>query len=106
MDRVLTMTQTHDFAFGGFGRDLQWGREGVPLDDQRMVPRRFEWIWQTPEHAVPIVLDRRGFPVHQAIRPHHIAPEDVADALVAEADAQQWRGRTEAPDHVIRDACF
>src|SRR4051794_26061126 len=71
-----------------------------------MVPRRFEWIWQASEHPVPVVLDRRGLAVHQPIRANHIAAENMADALVAEADTQQRRRWAEAPDHVIGNTRF
>ena len=42
--------------------------------------------------------------MHQAVRADHVAAEDVADALVPEADAEQRRVRAEAPDDVIGNA--
>ena len=42
--------------------------------------------------------------MHQPIRAHHLAAEDIADALVPQADAEQGSRCAEGADHVIGNA--
>ena len=42
--------------------------------------------------------------MHDAVVADHLAAEDVADALVPQANAQHRHGRREAADHVVGDA--
>ena len=58
------------------------------VDDQRVVAGGLERVGQAGEHAAAVVADQRGLAVHDLGRPHHVAAEDLADALVAEADAE------------------
>ena len=61
------------------------------LHEQRVVARGVEGIGQAGEDAGAVVVDRRGLAVHEPVRADDIAAEDVADALVAEADAEKRR---------------
>ena len=51
-------------------------------------------------------MDHRGLAVHDPVGPHDLGAEGVADALVAEADAEDRDRRGEPLDHGVRDAGF
>ena len=66
----------------------------VGVDDERVVPRGLEHLGQVLEHAAPVVVDRRRLAVHDLGRAHDPPAEDLADALVAEADAEDRQALT------------
>src|SRR2546421_7120366 len=68
VDREFAVPQTHDLAFGRFGRDLERIWEGLAVHDQRMIAGRFEGIGQIFEDASALMLNGRSFPMHQARR--------------------------------------
>ena len=59
---------------------------------------------QPVEEALPVVMDLRGLAVHEVGRSDDVAPEDLADALVAEADAQDRELAGQGADGVQRHA--
>ena len=63
------------------------------VDDQRVVAGGLERVGQAGEHALAVVADQRGLAVHDLRGPHHLPAEDLADALVAEADAEHGHRR-------------
>jgi hypothetical protein len=64
-------------------------RAALALDRQRVVAHHGERIGQAGEHALALVMHGRGLAVHQLLGMHDLAAEGRADALVAEADAEQ-----------------
>src|SRR5262249_55476424 len=52
----------------------------------------------------PVVVDERAFAVHQSVGVDDPAAERRADALMAEAHAQERQPRPKAADHLDRDA--
>ncbi len=89
VDGILPMADAHDFAFGGVGVDDERVGHGGGIDDERMVARGFEGAGEIGEDAGVVVEDGRGFAVHEASRADDGAAVNVADALVAEADAEE-----------------
>ena len=59
-----------------------------PVDHQRVVAGGLERLGQAGEHAGAVVADQRRLAVHDLRGPHDLAAEDLADALVAEAHAE------------------
>src|SRR5690606_35094578 len=109
VDRVLAVAQAHDRLVAAVGivrpgRDLEAVREAVGRDHQRMVARGLEAVGQPGEHACPGVADGRGLAVHDPAGAHHAAAVGLADGLVAEADAEDRRGRPQPRDHLQRHA--
>ena len=102
LDRQLAVAQAHHDAVVGLGRDLQHVGHRLPLHDQRVVAGRLERARQTLEHAGVVVSDERGLAVHDLRRPHDLAAEDLADALVAEAHAEDRDPPGEGADHLVR----
>src|SRR5262245_42251362 len=101
---IARMPHGHDFAvFGGRG-DVQVGREAGARDHERVVATRLEWAGEAGEDAAAVVLDARGLPVHGTVRAHDPGAVGGSDALMPQADSQDWRRGTEAPDDVDRDA--
>src|SRR5690349_20563444 len=87
LDVELAMAHAHDFAVLGPRGKFQTGRNARPLDGERMVARRLEWIRQPLKHALRGVLNQRGLAVHNLPRAHDLAAECLADRLMAETDA-------------------
>src|SRR5260221_804888 len=84
VDGMLGVTNAHDFALIGFGRDLQERREAIALDDEGMVARRQKRVGHAFKEALAVVLDGRGLAVHHPIIHHHAGAESVPDALVTD----------------------
>ena len=106
-DGVLFVADAHDFAFGfGFGGDLEGVGHGVAFDEERMIAGGVEGVGHAGEEVVAVVVDGRGFAVHEAVGADDFAAEDVAHALVAEADAEGGDVRAESFDDVVGQAGF
>ncbi len=93
VDRQRPMPHGHDFLPPGTvcrpGRDLQHRRHAQGRNDQRVIAHDRQRCRQALEHTNLPVLDVARLAVHQSIGPHDLAPERLADRLVAEADAKQ-----------------
>src|SRR5690606_13623269 len=63
-------------------------RQVVTAYHQRVVAGDGEGIGQAGEYSLITVIHRTGLAVHGLAGTHHLAAEGLADALVAEADAQ------------------
>ena len=98
--------EAHDFAFGGFGGDFEAGGEGFAFDDEGVVAGGFEGAGEAGEDILAGVEDGRGFAVHEARGADDFAAEDLADALVAEADSEDGDFSAEFADGVATDAGF
>ena len=86
------MLHGHDFITIGLVpapcRDEQIRWQGLPLDDERVIPHRREGRRDALEQLIVLVDDRARLAVHQPVRLHDLPPERLADCLVAEADAE------------------
>src|SRR5213082_2873598 len=71
-----------------------------------MIARRDERVREPREQAAAVVADRRGLAVHLCLRARDGGAERLPDRLVAEADAEDRRGRAEAPDHLDGDPAW
>src|SRR5262245_8949025 len=88
MHGVALVLQTHDDAVACLRRDLQRVGQAGALDHERMVARGGEVLRDAGEHAFTGVMHLRQFAVHQGRRTHDPAAIDLADGLMAEADAE------------------
>src|SRR5690606_6404341 len=108
LDRMRAVAQAHDLleravlVFGP-GGDLEAAGQRVALDHQRVVARGLVAVGQSREHALSGVPDRRGLAVHDPPGAHHPAAVGLADALVAQAHAQDRDPRPQRLDHRDRD---
>ena len=99
------MAQAHDDAVVGLGGDLEHVGHRGPVDDERVVAGGLERVGQPGEHAGVVVADQRGLAVHDLGRPHDVAAEHLADALVAEAHAEAPGARpAKCADDLVRQA--
>src|SRR6266404_2019612 len=103
VNRELAMLQSHHFAFGRLGRDLEAIWQSFTPDDEGMITRRFEWIRKVREHTAVMMLHGRSLAVHQSRRLNNLAAEHRADALMAETNAKDRRSRTESANHFVAD---
>ena len=86
---VVLVLQAHDDAVFGFGGDIQRIRQAVPFHNQGMVARGRERGRQVFEHAFSCVQDVGDFAVHGRGCADDPAAENLADALMAETDAEK-----------------
>ena len=103
LHQVLPVPQPHDLALVGLRGDLQPAGKRLPPHDERVVPSGLERIGKVLEDRLPVVVDHRGLPVHQAGGADHLAAEDVPDALVPETDPEQRDAAGEPRDHLVGD---
>jgi geranylgeranyl diphosphate synthase type I len=88
LDVELAVAQPHDEPVRGLGGDAQDIGDGRPIDDERVIARRVERDGEPLEHALLAVIDGGRLAVHEHRRTHHVAPVQLTDALVSEADAE------------------
>jgi len=90
------VAHTHDLAVFGGGRDVQaLGQRGA-LDGQRVVADHGELPGQTGKHTLLVGGDDAGLAMHLLLSADHLAPQGGADALVAQAHAQDGQLAREA----------
>ena len=105
VNRHRAMPQAHHQpVFLGARRHLEIRGQRLLADDQRVIAAGLKRCGQAGEHALAVVLDRRGLAVNRQRRANHLAAEGEADRLVAEAHAEQRHPRAELLDHVERHA--
>ena len=102
-DVVGAMTESHDEAVGRLGGDLEIVGDGGPVDDQRVVPRGFQWVGEPLEDTRIPVLDERGLAVHDVGGPYHRSAEHFSDALMTEADPEERALSDGVADQVVAD---
>ena len=102
LDRVAAVAQGHDQALGGLPGHLQHLGEAVALHHQGVVAGGGERCRQPGQHPGPLVVDGRGLAVDQLGSAADPGPVDVADDLVAEADAEDGQRVPEVADDVDR----
>src|SRR5947209_5074463 len=88
VERPLAMLQSHDDAVRRLGGDGQAVGPARAVDDEGMVARRLERVGQPGEDAAAAVAYGAQLAVHRPGGAHDLAAEDLADDLVAEADAE------------------
>ena len=103
-DGELTMADSHDFFFLGFGCDFEAIGDGFAADDEGVVSGCCERAGQSFEQAFAVVIDRGGFAMHHAVIDDDIPTKYVADALMAEANPEERDSGAEGSNDVVRKA--
>src|SRR5204863_5405236 len=96
--------ESHQLVLRGPRHDLEYVGERLALDDQRVITRGLERVVETGEEPAALVEYRARLAVHEPWRPHHLAAADLAERLVAEADAEDGHVAGERADRVLGDA--
>src|SRR5690606_33851058 len=104
VERERAVLQAHDDAVAGRGGDLETIGQGLWPDGERVVAGRLEAGIEAAEQARASVIDPAGFAVHQLGRAHDLAAHRLADGLMAETDAEDWRRVLEPLDEGEADA--
>ena len=105
VQRPGAMPHAHDFAFVGPGADDEIGIvERLAADNEAVIARRLERIGQAAKNTLVIVMNGRSLAVHDAFVAHHFAAENVADALMSQANAEDRHVGGEAAQHLVGDA--
>ena len=98
------VADAHNQPVVGPGGYFQAVGQGFGVDDQAVVADGLKGVGQAGEYALAVVVDRGGFAVPDFAGPVHGGAVGVADALVAQADAQHRQPRPEMADDVVGDA--
>src|SRR5262245_39168539 len=96
-DRMTAMRQSHDLAFLAFRCDYKIFGQIALGNDQGVVACRPQWIWQSGKDTAAGMPDHRRLAMHRPPGANDPAAKGLAYALMAEADAENWNGRSEAP---------
>src|ERR1700730_726508 len=100
------MAGTHDDAVVGFCSDSELAREGLALDDERVIAGGGEGVREIAENTFAVVVDRAGLAVEQLRRPDDFSAESRADGLVAQADAQNGEFSSQTLNQLYGDSSF
>ena len=73
---------------GAAGGDDKLGRERRRVNHQRVIAGHRQGIIQPLKHPFAVMLDKRGFAMHDLGRPHDSRAKRLGDRLVPETDAQ------------------
>ena len=98
------MPDSHDLAFGGFGRDLEAIGTGVALNQQGVVARPGEALGESREYIGILMRDRRGFTVHELVSSHDLTAKMLGNGLMSQAHAEKRNFTGELSDHAQRYA--
>src|SRR5438552_11790192 len=85
--RVPDVAQYHYRSVVCPRRDNEVRRNARPFDDQRVVARRLERFAHAGQHTRVVVVDPRRLAVRRFVA-DHLSAEDLPDALMAQAHAQ------------------
>ena len=97
----LAVPQPHHRAVVGLGRHLEHVGQRRTIDDERVVSRGFERVWQAFEHTGAVVADQRCLAVHHLARPDDLAAERLPDALMTEANAEHRPAPGDVRDDLV-----
>lgn len=98
------VAQAHDFAFGGLGGDFKTVGHAFFFDEEGVVAGGGESLRHVFEDIGALMLDGRGFAVHQSVSAHDLATEVLADGLAAETDAKDGSLTRKGSDHFHGDS--
>ncbi|AMA59846.1 hypothetical protein BCCGELA001_28695 [Bradyrhizobium sp. CCGE-LA001] len=88
---LITMRKGHDLAiFRTRGHHEIWRASLAELNDKRMVAADAKRGRQSCEKPPPVMSYMRGMPMHGTTCAHDASAENAPDALVSEADAENW----------------
>ena len=104
LERIAFVPDAHDFILIGPGDDFEICRQGTGFDDQAVIARRLEGVRQSSVNTAAVMMDPRGFAVHDSIGPHHLRTKGMTDTLMAQADAKQGNPGGEPRDDFVRDS--
>ena len=92
------MAYAHYFASFGPCGYFQGIRKALSLNDKRMIAGGGKRVWQPAKYPRAGVKNGRGFTMHDLFRMDDLAAESLANALMAEAHAQDRDLSSEAFD--------
>src|SRR5262249_11338239 len=104
VDRKATVRQAHHQAIVGLGSNRKVVGNVVAIDHERMIARRAERPVDAAEYAGAFVLHLGKLAVHRRPGADHVAPERLADRLMAEADPEDRNGWRRLGNEVETDA--
>ena len=103
VDGVVAVADGHHHAAVGVRGDVQYIGHGLGRGAQRVVADRRERTRQTFKDARPVVVDLRGFAMHQLGSARDHAAEGFGDRLVSKAHTENRDRRSQRADELYRD---
>src|SRR4029079_9790227 len=104
LDRQRPVAHTHDDAALATGAHLQYGRQAIAPNRQRVVTRRLNGRVDAGEYAAPIVRDPRHLPVQDLTRALDHTAKHLPDALMPQAHTENRYLTGEVADGFFADA--
>ena len=99
------VADAHDLPFGRPRGDFEVRvLKRLAPNDEAVIAGGVERVRQAGEDPSAVVVDGGHLAVHDPGIADHLAAERMADALMAEADAERRHGRGKAAENVIRHA--
>lgn len=99
--RMLTVFDPHDLTAVGPGDDLEIFRDRRALDDQRMIAGRLKRIFNPLKKRVLGMVDHGSLTMHDPAGPDNVASENMAEALMSQANTEDRKFPAESPDDVV-----
>lgn len=103
VDREFFVSKSHDFSLFGFCGNLKTVGKSVTLNDERVVSRRFKGGGYSGKEPLSIVIHGRSLSMHEPIRSHDIAAENLANALMPQANAEERQFARKLADDFATD---
>ncbi len=100
------MADAHNFFVVGPTADFKFRGQSALLDNEAVVARGGEGVGHAGVDRFAVVVDLVGFAVHEAFGANDFGAGDEADALVAEADAENGEIGAELSDDVVGDTAL
>ena len=97
---VLIADAHHFIGVGSCGDDEAWGQAG-DLDGQGMIAHGAEGARDVCENPLAIVMDHGSLAVHTSVGPDDLCSEDLGNALVSEADPENWYSSGPVGDDIV-----
>src|SRR3972149_7634022 len=85
---VLLVAHAHDDAVLGPRGYLEHRRQGLALDNERMVARGLERVREPRKDRLSVVVDDRGLAVQEVRRGGHVPAEGLSPGLMPETHAE------------------
>src|SRR6516162_9799507 len=102
----FAMAECHNFSVIAFCGDFETHRQRTSLHNERVISAGLERRGQIGKETVPVMRNRRCLPMHQSRSAHDFSAICFGDALMSQANTQNWSPWAKRQNDVFTDPCF